>query len=108
MSNRRAAWRKDPCAFITEVLRDPETGRAFELYQAQQRFLREALVLAKDGRLPYPELIFACPKKSGKRRRPQWLPSMSLWCSADRMQRPTASRTTSIMRKVAFFRPSVA
>jgi len=65
-NNRKAAWRKDPCAFITEVLRDPETGAPFELYEGQMRFLREALTLTKDGWLQYPEVIFACPKKSGK------------------------------------------
>jgi len=33
----------DPVAFVRRVLCDPETGRAFELYPAQERFLREAL-----------------------------------------------------------------
>ncbi len=59
-------WRRDPVAFIREVLRDPETGKPFALYAAQERFLREALMLAADGRLPYPELLFSAPKKSGK------------------------------------------
>ena len=45
---------------------NPETGRPFELYPAQERFLREALTVTPDGRLPYSELLFSAPKKSGK------------------------------------------
>src|SRR5207249_6493874 len=55
-----------PLEFIREVLVDPETGQPFVLYPAQERFLREALTLTPDGRLPYPELVFSAPKKSGK------------------------------------------
>jgi len=61
-----ARWRRDPVAFVGEVLRDPETGKAFELYPAEERFLREAFTLKPDGRLPYPEAIYSAPKKSGK------------------------------------------
>ncbi len=67
--NRKSAlsrWRRDPVAFVTEVLRDPETGKPFALYPAQERFICEALTLTSDGRLPYPELLFSAPKKSGK------------------------------------------
>lgn len=32
-------WRQDPCAFIREILFNPETGAAFELYPAEERFL---------------------------------------------------------------------
>lgn len=59
-------WRTDPVAFIREVLIDPETGAPFELYPAEVEFLRAALTLTADGRLPYPELVFSAPKKSGK------------------------------------------
>jgi hypothetical protein len=59
-------WASDPIAFITEVLRNPETGRAFELYPRQEQFLRLALTPTAEGRLPFPELLFAAPKKSGK------------------------------------------
>jgi phage terminase large subunit-like protein len=62
----KARWLRDPCAFIHEVLVNPETGRPFELYAAQERFLREALTLTPDGALPYPELVFSTPKKAGK------------------------------------------
>jgi hypothetical protein len=59
-------WRADPVAFVREVLVDPETGLPFVLYPSQERFLREALTLTADGRLPYPELVYGAPKKSGK------------------------------------------
>ena len=66
MSSAIDRWRADPVAFVTEVLRNPETGEPFVLYPAQERFLREALTPGPDGLLPYPELLFAAPKKSGK------------------------------------------
>src|SRR5271169_6641772 len=66
LSSKIARWKADPVAFVTEVLRNPETGRPFELYPAQERFLSEAFTLAPDGRLPFPELVFSGPKKSGK------------------------------------------
>jgi hypothetical protein len=61
-----ARWRKDPAAFVRQVLRDPETRKPFGLYPAQERFLREAFTLTSEGRLPFPELLYSCPKKSGK------------------------------------------
>jgi phage terminase large subunit-like protein len=66
MKDRIAKWRRDPVAFISEVLRDPETGKPFELYPAEAEFLRRALTLTDDGRLPFPEMVFSAPKKSGK------------------------------------------
>ena len=59
-------WKRDPASFIKEALIDPETGKPFELYPAQVRFLREALTPLPDGRLAFPELLYSCPKKSGK------------------------------------------
>jgi phage terminase large subunit-like protein len=59
-------WKGDPVAFIEDLLRNPETRKPFELYEAQKRFLRAALTPTADGRLPYPELLFSAPKKSGK------------------------------------------
>ena len=56
----------DPVAFITEVLVDPETNAPFVLYPAQIDFLRAALTLTDDGRLPAPEIVFGAIKKSGK------------------------------------------
>jgi hypothetical protein len=66
MASDLERWRQDPRAFVCEVLVNPETGRPFELYPAEERFFREALTLGAHGRLPYPELIYSCPKKSGK------------------------------------------
>src|SRR5262249_36300622 len=59
-------WRRDPIALFADVVRNPETGKPFNLYPAQVAFLREALTLRADGTLPFPELIFSAPKKSGK------------------------------------------
>jgi phage terminase large subunit-like protein len=58
--------RRDPVAFVTQCLVDPETGKPFVLYPQQVRFLREALTPDKNGRLRYRELVFSAPKKSGK------------------------------------------
>src|ERR1700730_15024283 len=66
LSRLLSKWRRDPVAFITEVLRDPETGRPFELYPAQERFLRAGFTPGRDGRLPFTELVYSCPQKAGK------------------------------------------
>jgi phage terminase large subunit-like protein len=65
-SDKIAAWRADPVAFIEQALRDPETQSPFKLYPAQADFVRRAFTLTPDGRLPYPEMLFSAPKKSGK------------------------------------------
>jgi phage terminase large subunit-like protein len=59
-------WRADPATFITEVLRDPETEEPFELTASERRFLSHAFQLDEQGRLRFPELVYAAPKKSGK------------------------------------------
>ncbi len=59
-------WRADPIAFIEEALIDPDTGRPFNLLEAERVFLKHAFTFGADGRLLYPELIYSCPKKSGK------------------------------------------
>jgi hypothetical protein len=46
-----AEWRADPAKFIREVLVNPETGRRFELFPAQNEFLRRAFTIGPDGRL---------------------------------------------------------
>ncbi len=61
-----ARWRRNPCTFIEEVLHDPETGKPFKLLAAEREFLEHAFVIGDDGRLLYPELVYAAPKKSGK------------------------------------------
>jgi Phage Terminase len=59
-------WRRNPISFIQQCLRDPETGKPFKLLDAERRFLAHAFQLGGDGRLLYPEQVYACPKKSGK------------------------------------------
>lgn len=66
ITERLAAWRADPVAFISEVLINPETSKPFVLYGEEIEFLRRAFTLMSDGRLPFPELLFSAPKKSGK------------------------------------------
>jgi phage terminase large subunit-like protein len=43
------------------------------LYPAEERFIREAFTPRPDGSLPYAELVFSCPKKSGKSTMAAWL-----------------------------------
>jgi Terminase large subunit, ATPase domain len=59
-------WRSNPAAFITEVLRNPDTGKPFDLLPAELAFLRPAFQTDADGRLIYSEQIYSAPKKSGK------------------------------------------
>jgi hypothetical protein len=59
-------WRAEPLDFITEVLRNPETGRPFALLPAQRRFFAHAWQFSPEGRFLHPEQVFGCPKKSGK------------------------------------------
>lgn len=66
MTDDFSRWRSNPALFVEEVLHDPETGRPFVLNDAERAFLSIALELTEDGRLRYPELVFAAIKKSGK------------------------------------------
>src|SRR5262245_406787 len=59
-------WRTHPVSFIEQVLRDTETGKPFELFEAQRQFFAHAWRLNDAGRLLYPEQCFSGPKKSGK------------------------------------------
>src|SRR5215469_15337237 len=61
-----ARWRNNPISFIEHVLVDPESGRPFELLPAERAFLAHAFRLNDSGKLLYPELLYSCPKKSGK------------------------------------------
>jgi phage terminase large subunit-like protein len=65
-TNALDRWRADPAAFITEVLRNPETGRPFELLPAELAFLDHCFRTNDAGRLCYPEQVYSGPKKSGK------------------------------------------
>ncbi len=66
MADRLELWKRDPVAFIEGGLINPETGRAFELYPAEIEFVRRTFTLTSDGCLPFPEMIYSAPKKSGK------------------------------------------
>ena len=59
-------WQQEPTAFVTEVMRDPETGRRFELLPCERGFFAEAYKTNDAGRLVYPEQTFSGPKKTGK------------------------------------------
>ena len=59
-------WRREPTSFIEQVMRDPETGKPFELLPAERTFLEHAFKTNDAGRLIYPEQTYSCPKKSGK------------------------------------------
>jgi hypothetical protein len=59
-------WRREPVLFIEQVLRDPETGRPFKLFEAEREFFKYAWQIGGDGRLVYPEQCFGAIKKTGK------------------------------------------
>ncbi len=59
-------WRSNPIDFIERTLFDPETGKPFKLLPAERAFLAYAFRLDDAGRLLFPELVYAAPKKSGK------------------------------------------
>src|SRR5262249_58045214 len=61
-----AHWRNNPALFIESVLINPETGKPFELLPAERIFLEHAFKTGESGKLLYPELLYSCPKKSGK------------------------------------------
>ena len=71
-SNPLAAAKRDPVLFTETVLVNPETEKPFVLYAEQKRFLRTAFTLTPDGTLPFPEVVFAAPKKSGKTTLAAW------------------------------------
>ena len=59
-------YRANPLLFIEEALINPETGKPFKLLKAEKKFLKYAFRRGRNGRLLYPEQVYACPKKSGK------------------------------------------
>jgi phage terminase large subunit-like protein len=61
-----ARWRAEPTTFIEEMLHDPASGEPYRLLDAERRFLQHAFRTGGDGRLLYPEQVYAAPKKSGK------------------------------------------
>src|SRR5262245_8429877 len=61
-----ARWRSSPASFIETALINLETGKPFELLPAERAFLEHAFKTGESGKLLYPELLYSCPKKSGK------------------------------------------
>lgn len=59
-------WRRKPAEFIAECMINPETGKPFELLNAELRFIEHAYETDDRGRLLYPEQVYGAPKKSGK------------------------------------------
>jgi phage terminase large subunit-like protein len=59
-----ARYRRDPAAFIEEVLVNPENSKPFELLDYQRELLRE--MVRPDGSVPYRTVLLNCIKKSGK------------------------------------------
>ena len=64
--NTLERWRGNPTEFITEVLCDPETGKPFQLFEAQRQFFAHCWQRDGNGRALYSEQGFAAPKKSAK------------------------------------------
>jgi hypothetical protein len=44
-------WRRQPTAFVEEVLHDPETGKPYRLMRAERAFLEHAFKTDARGRL---------------------------------------------------------
>jgi hypothetical protein len=59
-------WKVNPTSFIFEVLRNPKTGKSFELFDAQKQWFEHCWQLRDDGRLLYPEQCIGWIKKTGK------------------------------------------
>jgi hypothetical protein len=62
----------DPVAFV-RLLRNPMDGRPFDLFPAQEIFMREYCRRGDDNRLLTPEGVFSAIKKSGKTTLGAWL-----------------------------------
>lgn len=60
-------YRHEPCTFIEEQLYDPVTNKPFILLPAERAFIEHAFQIdEKTGRLRYPEMVYATPRKGGK------------------------------------------
>jgi hypothetical protein len=60
-------WRREPAAFITEVMRDPETGRPFDLLQAELCFLKHCFRTNDGAGYAIPSRYTARPRRAVKR-----------------------------------------
>jgi phage terminase large subunit-like protein len=64
--NTLQRWQQQPKSFIREALRNPRTGKPFELFPAQEQWFDHCWQHRDDGRLRYSEQCFGAVKKSGK------------------------------------------
>jgi hypothetical protein len=103
-SSALARWRANPLSFIEQVLRDPETGQPFELFDAQREFLTGAFTLTDDGRLAYPEQVFGAIKKTGKSATAGMHVLTMTLCTVVASLRAMLLQTILSRRKVACFR----
>ena len=97
---------QSPLAFIRH-LNDPETGQPFVLNAAEALFLRHAFKTGSDGRLLYPELLYSCPKKSGKTT---FAALLLLYCTLNfgKFGEAMLSLTTSTRRRGVYLLPPSA
>lgn len=65
-ANTLERWQREPISFIREVLRNPKTGRPFNLFPAQVQWFKYCWQRRDDGRLLYPEQVLSWIKKTGK------------------------------------------
>lgn len=61
-----ARWQRNPVSFINELMRNPKTGKPFELFAEQKQFFAHCWQTGDDGRLKYPEQCIGWIKKTGK------------------------------------------
>ena len=59
-------WQHEPMTFMSEILRNPATGRPFELLPAQIEFFKHAFQTNDEGYSRYSEQTYGAKKKSGK------------------------------------------
>ena len=60
-------WQRSPAGFIETQLVDPVTNKPFVLLPAERAFIDRAFQVNEEtGRLRYPEMIYATPRKGGK------------------------------------------
>ena len=66
VQNAIDAYKADIVAFAEAEYILPDTGKPIVLLEHQKRILRDVFTRGADGRFPYTNIIYSCPKKSGK------------------------------------------
>jgi hypothetical protein len=62
-------WRREPTAFISEVLINPETRRRFDLLPAERQIFVHAYPTNDNGRLVFPERCVHRSRRTSRRGR---------------------------------------